>query len=106
MTKDNLTPEQETLTKVTGYFIDLKEEEKYLIRDDGSFIGPTEATEAELNMWIALETQGLKRLTWMKWTEEMVRLRAKFHSEHMLDKADSDKLDELIVNFGKEFLHG
>lgn len=94
------------MTQITGYFIDLKEEEKYLIRGEGDWIGPTAATEGELNMWVALETQGLKRLTWQKWAVEMTALRTKFHTEHMLSKADSDRLDQLIVNFGVEFNEG
>jgi hypothetical protein len=33
---------------------------------------------------------------------EALALRDKFHAEHMLDKADSDKFDELLTETAKE----
>jgi hypothetical protein len=33
---------------------------------------------------------------------ELVRLREKFHAEHMLDKADSDRFDALLTEAAKE----
>lgn len=104
MNIETLTPEARFLALILGYYIDVAEEDKWLVRvTDGSMIGPGAATECEVNMWMALEVQIMKRKVWTAWAQEMLTLRGKFHTEHMLSREDSAKLDQLIVFFGTEF---
>lgn len=104
---ETLTPEARFLAFIFGYYIDVKNEDKYLVRvTDGAMMVPDGATECEVNMWMMLEVQAMKRKVWTNWAQEMLALRGKFHTEHMLSKEDSDKLDQLIVFFGTEFNDG
>lgn len=107
MTLDKLTPEAKFLTLLLGYYIDVANEDKYLFRhSDEALIGPAAATECEINMWMMLEVQTMKRKVWTAWAQDMLELRGKFHTEHFLSEEDSGKLDQLIVFFGTEFNDG
>lgn len=53
----SLTTEENRLVGILGYFIDVPHEDKYLVRGENDWIGPTAATECEVKMWIVL-TEG------------------------------------------------
>lgn len=99
----SLLPQEETLVGALGYYVDVANEDKYLIRDDGVWIGPTAATEAEIKMWMVLFMIGMRREKLRGMVNEIFDLHHKFHTEHTLNQQESERLDQLLVALQMEF---
>jgi hypothetical protein len=97
MPAPKLTPEQNALAKQIGYFVDAAEEDKwFLLNGEDVWLGPSAATELEVKLWRALDVQRAEVEQVRVAIDEMNNLRVKFHTEHMLDKADADRFDKLL----------